>query len=578
MDGRFIRFLLLSFIAFALYTLVRAKLYPPEPPARTAPASAAPAAGASAPAQGEVPPPAVEPEDPWRALPPVPAQGVVAQEPAVAPALSAERWTARLDAKGGTISQWILHPDPAARFWREGHLLEEAAERRPGALALLAGGRVLDLSAAPWTPGESGTFSLGLANGLAVRKRFEKGPGPDEIVLRVAFLNEGKEEAAFVPRLSVAAGLRLKEDRQDVPYAVEGVVLERRPDGSLRRLTKHAGDVKEGPAGSEPGEIAWAGAFSRYYFVAARPEKGSGPLKGVWEAFGKDRQELSLWLELPEIKLPPGASAERSVGLVCAPRLAARVEAYPDLGALAANSDLTAAIQAPLFWVMKGLYRLTGNFGVAILLLTLAVRAVLHPLSFKQQSSMRKFQEKMKRMQPKLTEIQERYKKDARRRNEEMMKLYKEHGNPMGGMLKGCLPLLLQMPILIALYNVIGNAVELRGAPFAFWMMDLSLPDRLLSFPPGVHFLFIAVEDLNLLPILMAGAQFLQMYITPTPPSPDPEMARQQKVTQYIMFGFFAFLFYNMSSGLVLYWLMSTVLGILEFRWISARLARAAKA
>jgi YidC/Oxa1 family membrane protein insertase len=186
----------------------------------------------------------------------------------------------------------------------------------------------------------------------------------------------------------------------------------------------------------------------------------------------------------------------------------------------------------PLFWVLKFFYGLVHNYGIAIIILTFLVRIPFIPIVNKGQKSMKKLQD----IQPRMAEIREKYKKDPQKMQQELMELYKKHKvNPMGG----CLPIVLQIPVFFALYKVLLIAIELRGAPFAFWIDDLS-----------------AKDPYYILPIIMGVTMVIQQKMTPS--TMDP---RQQKLMM-LMPIFFTFLFLNFPSGLVLYWLANNVLSI----------------
>ncbi len=203
-------------------------------------------------------------------------------------------------------------------------------------------------------------------------------------------------------------------------------------------------------------------------------------------------------------------------------------------------------IARPLFWVLKLFYKVFHNYGVAIIILTTIVRIPFIPLVSKGQRSMKKLQD----VQPKMTEIREKYKNDPQRMQKEVMELYKKHKvNPMGG----CLPMLLQIPVFFALYKVLLISIELRGAPFIFWIHDLSLKD-----PSYV------------LPIVMGITMVIQQKMTPSSMEP-----MQQKMMM-IMPVVFTFMFLSFPSGLVLYWLVNNLLSIGQQFYTNRKLARKA--
>jgi YidC/Oxa1 family membrane protein insertase len=199
-----------------------------------------------------------------------------------------------------------------------------------------------------------------------------------------------------------------------------------------------------------------------------------------------------------------------------------------------------------LLRVLVWLEQLVRNYGLAIIALSVLARVVLHPLNMMSLKSMRG----MQRLQPEMERIREKYKNDAQKLNTEVMALYKEHKvNPAAG----CLPMLLQMPLFFALYSVLWNAIELRQAPFVSWIHDLSAPDKLFD---------VAGFPIRLLPIVMALSGFLTQKLTPTDP--------RQASTMYLMNAVMVIFFYNLPSGLVLYWTVMNLLTALQ-QWMALR-------
>lgn len=246
------------------------------------------------------------------------------------------------------------------------------------------------------------------------------------------------------------------------------------------------------------------------------------------------------------------------------------------------------SITAIMRWLLNHLYRLTGNYGVAIIILVLIVRLVLHPVTKRGQIGMMRMQKQMAAMKPKLDLVQQQYKNDKQKLNEEMMKVYREHGVSPGGQMLGCLPMLLQMPIWVALWTTLNTNVGMRHMPFFGWIRDLSAPDGFYSpHPPwNIHIPLISgisgpIHAFNLLPIIMALTMYAQQKLTQkltkpaTPPKPvldaegnpvPDQMAQQQKIMNFMMI-FFGFMFYNFPSGLNLYILTSNLLGMGE-QWL----------
>lgn len=191
-------------------------------------------------------------------------------------------------------------------------------------------------------------------------------------------------------------------------------------------------------------------------------------------------------------------------------------------------------IARPLFWLLKFLYKIIGNYGWAIIILTILVRIPFIPLLNKSQKSMKKLQD----IQPQMAEIKEKYKKDPQKMQKEMMGLYKKHKvNPVGG----CLPMLIQMPVFLALYKILLIAIELQGTPFILWITDLSVKDPYYVFP-----------------ILMGATMVIQQKITPT--AMEPMQAKMMMLMPIV----FTFMFLSFPAGLVLYWLVNNTLGIVQ--------------
>ncbi|MEW6001448.1 MAG: membrane protein insertase YidC [Nitrospirota bacterium] len=219
-----------------------------------------------------------------------------------------------------------------------------------------------------------------------------------------------------------------------------------------------------------------------------------------------------------------------------------------------------SVIAVPLFWILKLFHKLIGNYGWAIVLLTVIVRIPFIPLVNKSQKAMKKMQE----IQPRLAEIKEKYKKDPQRMQKEMMEIYKKHKvNPVGG----CLPILLQIPVFFALYKILLITIELRGAPFMLWIKDLSAPDTLFGHLPS-WLPIIGGFAVGPLPLLMGVTMVIQQKMTPT--SLDPAQNKMMMLMPII----FTFLFLNFASGLVLYWLMNNIFSIVQQFYVNKKVAK----
>jgi YidC/Oxa1 family membrane protein insertase len=208
---------------------------------------------------------------------------------------------------------------------------------------------------------------------------------------------------------------------------------------------------------------------------------------------------------------------------------------------------------------MNQIYKVIPNYGIAIILLTLLTKIILWPLGNKSYKSMND----MKRVQPLMMEIREKYKDDKKKMNEETMALYRTYKvNPVGG----CLPMIVQLPVFFALYRMLYQAIELRHAPFFGWINDLSAPDRLFHFGFTVPFMQ-PPYGIPVLTIVMGATMFLQQKMSPPPG--DPTQAKLMMFMPLI----FTVIFINFSSGLVLYWLINNIFSIGQQYYIQKKYA-----
>jgi YidC/Oxa1 family membrane protein insertase len=211
------------------------------------------------------------------------------------------------------------------------------------------------------------------------------------------------------------------------------------------------------------------------------------------------------------------------------------------------NYGLLASVAEPLFWALKSFHGLTGNWGFAIILLTCLVRVIFYPLSAAQYRSMAK----MRKFGPRIQELRERYADDRERLNKAQMELYKKEGfNPLAG----CWPLLIQMPVFLGLYRVLAQSVELREAPFILWMQDLS-----------------AADPYYVMPVLYGISMWVQQRLSGQTATMDPMQQRMMNIMPIALTGLFLFF----PVGLVLYWLVSNSIGIVQQTLITRRMASA---
>jgi len=285
--------------------------------------------------------------------------------------------------------------------------------------------------------------------------------------------------------------------------------------------------------------VAWTAVCSKYFVAAMAPVGESADVASADTV--KSAGEEAATLQVTHEGLAKGDAVSVEAVLYAGPKDRARLaSAGHDFSRLIYYGKLTP-ISNVLYWILQVFYRILHNYGIAIMCLALAIKIVFYPLTHKSFESMRKMQEDMKRVQPEVDKIKEKYRDNPQKLNKEMMACYRKHGvNPLAGCKGSFIPLLLQMPVFFSLYGLLPNAIELRGAPFFWWVQDLSQPD------PWI------------LPILMGGSMYLTQKIT-TPPSPGGS-GQEQKMMQIMMPVLFAWIFRTLPSGLALYWLAYNIL------------------
>ncbi|MDR2212895.1 MAG: membrane protein insertase YidC [Pseudomonadales bacterium] len=276
----------------------------------------------------------------------------------------------------------------------------------------------------------------------------------------------------------------------------------------------------------------WIGFSQHYFFSGWIP---AADQSNTFSTRKNNNGEYLIRFVGPSQTIGAGQSATLSASLWAGPKDQERLAAIaPNLGQVIDYGKLWF-VAYPIFWLLSLIYKFVGNFGVAIILLTVVIRTLFLPLSAKQYYS----QAKMKKLQPKIEQLKARYGDDKQKFVQAQMELWKkEQVNPFGG----CLPVLLQMPVFLGIYWVLNESVELRQAPFMLWYRDLSMMDSYF-----------------VLPLLLGGAYFLQQHMTPMPTS-DPTQAKLMKWMPVLFTGFFLWF----PAGLVLYYLVNALLGIMQ--------------
>jgi YidC/Oxa1 family membrane protein insertase len=307
---------------------------------------------------------------------------------------------------------------------------------------------------------------------------------------------------------------------------------------------------------SKTSKDGWIGLVQHYFASAWIPNKGL-----TREFYTKQLSDnlFSIGLVTPSPSIAAGAKAEISAKLFAGPQTEKDLAAAAPGLEFAVDYGWLTLVAKPLFWVLSKIYAVVQNWGVAIILLTVLIKAAFYPLSAKSYRSMAQ----MRELAPRLQSMKEKFGDDKQKMQQAMMEMYRtEKINPMSG----CLPILIQIPVFIALYWMILGTVELRNAPFFGWIQDLSVPDTLFGTLPWLNM------PIGLLPILMGATMIIQTSLNPAPT--DPIQAKVMKVMP-IVFSIFFFFF---PAGLVLYWLVNNILSIAQQWYVNKTIHAAAVA
>ncbi len=294
-------------------------------------------------------------------------------------------------------------------------------------------------------------------------------------------------------------------------------------------------DIEKGKAKhTNVADDGWVGII-QHYFVSAWVPRADAPREYFTRKV--DTNLYSVGVKEPLGTLAPGATVSTESRLLVGPQQQRMLEQVAPGLDLTVDYGLLTIVAQPIYWLLEKLHALVGNWGWAIVLLTVLIKTLFFPLQAASYRSMAR----MKAVTPRLTAIRERYGNDRVKMNQAMMELYKtEKINPLGG----CLPIVVQIPVFIALYWVLLASVEMRNAPWIGWIHDLSAPDPYF-----------------ILPLVMAGTMFIQVKLNPTPP--DPIQAKMMMIMPLV----FSVMFFFFPAGLVLYWLVNNIYSIVQ-QWV----------
>jgi YidC/Oxa1 family membrane protein insertase len=381
------------------------------------------------------------------------------------------------------------------------------------------------------------TFSWRSQDGILIEKTYKFEPSSYAVGMNVAIKNGSGR--AIQDRFFVALNSKAPDVKQR--YAFAG------PSAYINNKLEEIKIKKIKEKNTFDGQIKWVALQSRYFIsgiVPAQSEDASMRLDLKSDEFVTAQYVQS------EKMIQPGTQDTFEYQLFMGPKSMQELKKVGhDLNKLI-DFGWFDFIAKPCVWLMNLFYSVIPNYGVAIIILTMLVKLLLWPLGQKSYKSM----SEMKKLQPLMKEIREKYKDDKQRMNQEVMGLYRTYKiNPLGG----CLPMVVQLPVFFALYRMLYEAIELRHAPFFLWINDLSAPDRLFRFNFTVPFME-PPYGIPVLTIIMGASMLLQQKMSP--PMGDATQAKMMMFMPIV----FTVIFINFSSGLVLYWLVNNIISIAQ--------------
>lgn len=436
-----------------------------------------------------------------------------------------------------------------------------------GGLRLETGFPDLQLSNANYTQLESPDentfiFQRKLENNLVLRKEYRLKPDRKyRFELSVKLINSGENSVElgdldFPTGAQGQAGLGLrwgpgfgrarKEqsrfDKVYVYYGKDGGKEYFSTDGGGGLWGLFGGDEEESGYEFNRGPVDWIGVSNRYFISAIIPRQ---PFNMIYlDSQTQNKSGFTAWGAFGEMMLSAGESKTYDFELYMGPKKYYALQEVKDGLEATLNYGWFTILSLPLLKGLNYIYAAVPNYGIAIILLSIIIKFLLYPLTKKSLTSM----QKMKELQPKIQELQDKYEDDKEKLNQKMMEFYQEENvNPLGG----CLPMLLQLPIFISLYRTLQYSIELRGEPFFLWITDLS-----------------AKDPYYILPVLMGIIMFTQQWYTTA--SSGGEVMGQQKTMVYVMPVVFVFIFMRFPAGLVLYWMTNSGTTLLQY-WLINR-------
>jgi YidC/Oxa1 family membrane protein insertase len=374
-------------------------------------------------------------------------------------------------------------------------------------------------------------------DGVAIEKTYRFAPDSYVVDFQVTVKNGSGRNIQD----SVFVGLNSKAPTVKHRYGFEG------PSAYIDNKLEEIQIKKIKDKSTFEGKINWIALQSRYFISSLIPDQSQD--SSLHLALESENFINAQYIQA-EKAIQAGTQSTYKYRLFMGPKSMQELKKVGNnLGKLI-NFGMFDFIAKPCVWLMNLFYSVIPNYGVAIIILTILVKLILWPLGTKSYKSM----SEMKKLQPLMKEIREKYKNDKKKMNEEVMGLYRTYKiNPLGG----CLPMIVQLPVFFALYRMLYEAIELRHAPFFLWINDLSAPDRLFRFGFSIPFME-PPYGIPVLTLIMGGTMLLQQKMQP--PMGDAAQAKMMMFMPLV----FTVIFINFSSGLVLYWLTNNILSIAQ--------------
>ncbi|HPW76579.1 MAG: Membrane protein insertase YidC [Candidatus Omnitrophica bacterium ADurb.Bin277] len=528
MDKNYLKAIVFSLLILLFYPVLLKWFYPNQ--AQTARVDA-PAPVTDSPIQGEAPPSADENSYLKQAVKPVTVP------------FENQHYRIEFSTIGGTVTRLFYKGEQGRESLTQTEFFS-APVGEAGIFGVNMAGEVADLTHTPFKLNRRGRagrevfeFTYELPAQYEVTKTFTPNPDKPALDLSVRIRNLAGEERRFP--LTIMYGMNHEKDFQKNYGFFDAVAY----NGKIK--TANIGKLKK-KGFAAPDNLLWAGMIKKYFALLVKPE---------WKIeTGKaraDEQVMRGEIGMASLVIPAGGEDTRHFLIYAGPQ---RYETLRGFGCdfeKVFSRGFLGNFKTILLAILKFFYGFTHNFGWALVLLTLLIKLVFAPLTHVSYANMKK----MQIIQPKMKAIQEHYKNDPQKQQRELMELYRRNKvNPV----MGCLPMLIQIPIFIAMFRLLPEAIELHGAPFVGWITDLSAPDRLITFRASLPLL--GWNSLNILPILMALSQLWYQKIMPQQPGASPEQANIMNFMPL----FFGFICYNMPSGLTLYWTLQNLFSIIQ--------------